>query len=619
MLGLALLVIVALTVLDWNDLRGLVNEQVSQRLGREFAIRGDLDIELSLTPRVRARDIVIANPDWASRPHLLTVEQLELRVRLLPLLRGQTEVPELRATAPDAYLERHPDGRENWHFPGLQDDEGGGPPLGTLIVERGILRFGDPRAGTALGFHIETRDRDGAPEDGTLLVTGSGDLRGEPLSLDFQGGSVLDLGKHDAPYPLRAELGFGEHRLELEGSLLRPQGFDGADLHFAFEGPGLEALQTLVDKQLPSMPAFSLRGRLRREEALWRLSDFAGRLGKSQLEGRLTVDRGHDPVRIEGSLRSERLDMEDFAGLIGGEPGRGLLETARARGRILPEEPLSFELLRGADMKLDLEATRVITERVRVDRLEVRVRLEKGLLKLAPLDFVAAGGAFTGALLADAGQQPPAIGADIELRALDLHELLPESDAVKPRGSQVGGRIQLEAHGRSPAALAASAAGEVAVVVTRAAVSERLINLAGQDILGTIASFFGGDETIPLHCAVAEFAVQAGRMQARTLAMNTEDTNFYGEGEIDLGSETLNLTLYPQEDEPTLSLGAPLRITGRLLDPEVGLEEEAVARGAAALALGAIAAPAGVLPLVEPGEEVAAGCQRLFREAQETD
>lgn len=623
-LALVLALAIAVAVLDWNDLRGIVNAQVSERLGRDFAIRGDLDVDLSLNPVVRANDIVIGNPDWASRPHMAEVEQLEFRIHLAPLLTGGIEIPALRVTNPDAYLERSTDGQENWHFPGLEeDDEDEGPLLGSLTIQDGILRFGDPREQTALGFHIETHQADAEAdrrvEEARLLVKGSGELRGEPFALDFEGGSVLDLRGSEAPYPLEGRVEMGEHLLQVRGSLARPQRLGGADLDFEIEGPDLSAIQTLVDTELPEIPAFSLNGRLQRQNGSWRLDDFEGRMGDSHLTGNLAVDTAREPIWIEGQVRSDRLNMEDLSGLVGGEPGRGLLETARERGRILPEEPLAFEALGRAEIALDLEATQVITERVRVDRLQARVRLEQGLLRLAPLEFVAAGGAFTGALIADTGQQPPAVGVDIELRKLDLHELLPDSDAVEPEGSQVGGRIELEAHGLSPAALAASATGEVAVVVTRARVSERLINLAGQDILGTLASFFGGDDTIPLYCAVGEFVVEEGRMQARTLAINTEETNFYGEGEIDLGRETLNLTIHPQEDDPTLALGAPLRVTGSLLEPDVGLEGEAIARGAAALGLGALAAPAGLLPLVEPGEETAVGCRRLFKEVEESE
>lgn len=612
---LLIVLVVALAVFDWNHLRGLVNAQVSDRIGREFAIRGDLDVDLSLIPHIRARDVIIANPDWASRPNFAEAAELELRVKLLPLLRGRVEVPLLGLTRPDVYLERAADGRNNWAFE-TEDDQGGGPPLGELRIREGILRYGDPEGQTALGFYIQTREPEAAGTEPSLAVKGEGMLRGGDVSLSLEGGSVLVLRDTDAPYPLAGEIRYGRQQASLRGSLAEPQRFGGADLQFTLEGPGLEDFQLLVPGELPELPPYSLQGRLRRDGPGWRLDDFEGRVGESRLAGSLSLETQTEPIRIAGSVRSDRLDMEDFSGLVGGEPGRGLLETARQRGRLLPEEPLALDALSGVDVDLTVVANRIVTERVDVDRLETQIRLEKGRLGLAPLEFAAAGGAFAGTVMIDTGHRPYGFAADIELQSLDLHELLPESDAVEPRGSQVGGQLELEARGDSPAALAASAVGELGVVVTRAEVSERLVNLAGQDILGTLASFFGTEDTIPLYCAVGAFTIEDGQMRADTLAMNTEDANFYGEGNIDLGREALDLTIYPEEEDPTLAIGAPLRVTGSLLEPDIALDEEAVVRGALALGLGAAAAPAGILPLVEPGEETAAGCRRLFQEAE---
>lgn len=48
----ALLVVLLLMLFEWNMLRGPIERRVSAATGREFHIYGDLDVELSMKPRV---------------------------------------------------------------------------------------------------------------------------------------------------------------------------------------------------------------------------------------------------------------------------------------------------------------------------------------------------------------------------------------------------------------------------------------------------------------------------------------------------------------------------------------------------------------------------------------
>lgn len=63
--ALAGLLVVALLAVLWlfdcNMLRQPIGSLVSQRLGRDFAINGDLRVELSRAPLIVAHDVVLAN------------------------------------------------------------------------------------------------------------------------------------------------------------------------------------------------------------------------------------------------------------------------------------------------------------------------------------------------------------------------------------------------------------------------------------------------------------------------------------------------------------------------------------------------------------------------------
>jgi uncharacterized protein involved in outer membrane biogenesis len=69
LLTLIVLIILVGAFFDWNGLRDPIARRVSSSTGRSFAINGDLNVHLSLRPRVVANDIVVGNAAWGREPH----------------------------------------------------------------------------------------------------------------------------------------------------------------------------------------------------------------------------------------------------------------------------------------------------------------------------------------------------------------------------------------------------------------------------------------------------------------------------------------------------------------------------------------------------------------------
>ena len=57
-----------------------------------------------------------------------------------------------------------------------------------------------------------------------------GKLEGEPLTLDFVGGSALMLRETDQPYPVDLQVAYGETKLTLKGTVQDPFQYAGSDL-----------------------------------------------------------------------------------------------------------------------------------------------------------------------------------------------------------------------------------------------------------------------------------------------------------------------------------------------------------------------------------------------------
>ena len=131
---IAVLVVVFLTF-DWNRARPWVDDKVSQAIGRQFHITGDLKLgwQRPVTetgwkrwvpwPRFTAQKITVANPEWAKQPYFATLDEINFQVALLPLLAHDIVIPSINLVNPAVDLERLKDNRNNWTFKFKQSTE----------------------------------------------------------------------------------------------------------------------------------------------------------------------------------------------------------------------------------------------------------------------------------------------------------------------------------------------------------------------------------------------------------------------------------------------------------------------------------------------------------------
>jgi uncharacterized protein involved in outer membrane biogenesis len=123
----AALVIFFLTF-DWNRARPWVDDKVSQAIGRQFQITGDLKVGWQRPPsetgwkrwvpwpRFSAQKITVANPDWTKQKFFATLDEIDFQVAILPLLAHDIVIPSINLVNPSVDLERLKDNRNNWTF-----------------------------------------------------------------------------------------------------------------------------------------------------------------------------------------------------------------------------------------------------------------------------------------------------------------------------------------------------------------------------------------------------------------------------------------------------------------------------------------------------------------------
>lgn len=613
---LAALIALGVALFDWNMLRGFVSHQVSERTGRPFAIRGDLDVKLSMTPTIRMHDIVMGNASWGSRPDMADIDLLEFRIDLWQLLKGHVLIPELSLTRPDILLEKGPSGQRNWDL-GKPGAKGGEPPrIGQLNIRDGVLAYRDPALDTSIRLNISTVPPPAAGGEAAIIVSGDGRFKDEPFSLTGRGGSLLSLRRPNDPYPLEVKARIGGSRAEARGTLTDPIRLRGINLNLALRGEDLAKLYPIIGTPIPSTPPYTLVGHLDRQGQVWRFNDFRGTVGDSDLSGDFSVDNGGDKPFMRGNLVSENLDYDDLAGFIGGHPKTGPGETASPeqkqeaardarRGRIFPDKPFNLTQLRAADADVKFRGKHIKTAKLPLDDISANLILKDGRLTLKPLNFGVAGGNVVSTISLDARKPVIATNVDATVRGIHLRRLFPTFNLSKTSVGQFGGRAKFVTTGNSFADMAAAADGNIGLAMNGGATSELLLALAQIHGDQALMYLLGGDEKARIRCAVADFKVKDGVMRTDTFLIDTTATNVVGQGTVDLRREHLNLTLRTQPKQVSfVSARAPLYIKGPFRKPDVGVDKTAIAaRGAAAIALGALLSPiAALVPLVDTPE-----------------
>ena len=113
--------------------------------------------------------------------------------------------------------------------------------------------------------------------------------------------------------------------------------------------------------------------------------------------------------------------------------------------------------------------------------------------------------------------------------------------------------------------------------------------------------------------------MEDGLLTSGVVVLDTEDSLLVGNMTIDMEDEVINAKLDAKpKDNSLLSLRVPVVVSGRLKEPEVGLDtERTLSRGAAAVALGTLLSPfAAILPFIESGDAENTNCRELINRSR---
>jgi uncharacterized protein involved in outer membrane biogenesis len=660
--------LIALLNLDWNRAKPWLNARTSEALGRPFAIAGDLSLTWEKQaagpaeldggwrgmipwPHLVAQDIHIGNPPSVTAPRpidrsatallpadMARIKQFDFSLNPLALLDKKIAIPVLRFDSPVVSLLRGADGKNNWTFKNHDDPSPWQLELQRVVFTKGSVHLVDAIKHADVTADIDTLDADptpGAPTPGAPTYGVAWQLRGkfngEAVSGNGKAGAVLSLKHQTAPYPIMAKLRMGQTVIAVKGTLTKPTDLAALDMHLKLSGVSMARLYALSGIVLPETPPFAteghLIGTLSPHGGHWIYEKFSGKVGSSDISGRLDYQSKQPRALLSGTVVSHLLHFSDLAPLIGADSNASKAERGTASvqptSKALPVERFKTERWTSIDADIKFSAEKIIRkEELPINKLTTHLRLQDGVLSLLPLNFDVAGGSMSSDITLDgsgkAGKNAIKAEMKVTARHLELKQLFPAMKPLQASVGEINGEASLSAVGDSVGSLLGASNGEIKTLINQGTVSKRLLEEMGLNIGNVILSHLAGDRQIKLNCMATDFGVTNGLMQTRSFIIDTDDAIIVVSGNIDMAQEQLDLTIKPNSKGlRVFSLRAPLYVRGSFKQPRVSVDKGVLAmRAGGAIVLAALAPVAALIPLINTGPRESSECAKLLAAAR---
>lgn len=590
-----------------STLRGPIADAVTKSTGRELVIGGGIRPVWSwLHPRIRVEGVTFANADWGKADYLLNANAVEASISVLPLLAGRVVLPEVHLEGAELALERDADGRRNWLLKDEDDPkEESRFFVKLLTVDDGRVTWDDATTDTRVEADLST-------DETGVIFEAQGKWNGMKLKGAGHAGHVLSIRDQSTPFPLRADITIGQTSAKLDGTITGLVGFKGIDLQFErLSGQSMDDLYNIIGLALPATSPYTVSGRLYRLDGVWMFENFVGTVGESDLAGTMRVQTGEGKRPfMQGEINAKVLNFADLGVLVGtGEP---------RKSGVLPDMPFAPERWNSVDADVKINAGTIKRpKQLPIEDFSTRIRMDERVLALQPLAFGIAGGRLEGTMRLDGNHSP--LRGDIRMRVqnLQLAKLFPTVKQAQGSIGDLNGLIELAGTGDSVGKLLGTSNGKIGIYMDEGKISRFLMELVALDLWDAARVKLRGDKDIDIRCAIADFGVKAGVMEANAIVFDTGAVNVQGRGTINLKTEEMDITLKPQpKDGSIASLNSPLYIRGTFGTPKVGPDMgRLAAKSAGALVMGILNPLLAVLPLVEEGKGKDSPCRQLIAEA----
>lgn len=560
----AVLLVLAMLPVGW--LKGTAENKLSERFGRQVTIASlEREDAFSFRPVIRVTGVRVPQPAWAGAGELATIRELRLRVPVLPLLIGQVRPEVLTASGVRLDLIRRADRVGNWEKPDAKKSRGGGGPgLDALGVADAEVRYRD--AVQKREFTLQLRVD---PAKG-LTGNGTGAIDGAPVRLAVQGGAVKP-----GAWPFAAKIDGAAIAIGLRGTMAGPLNTGDMRFRMTARADDLKRIDRVIEAGLFGTQPVNVTADVRHAGRKWFVEGLSGTIGSSDIAGRVTVDKTGERVKLDGEVRSARLDFDDLAS-DSGLAKAGALKAAEGP-KLVPNTRINLAKIDKTDGRIAVRIDRIVSRGgpSALRNAQGVLVLDRQRLVVEPLRIGLTRGAITGRAVVDqrGGGAEPIVMLALDLTGSSIGALgfAGSEDGVDAR---VDGRVRVAGRGSTIRAAVGRSNGTIGLVARDGAMPAKMASLLGFDVGRQI---FGGDgdERAALRCAVVRLEMRGGRGTLSPLIIDTSRSQMRGTGTVSFPAEAIAATLTgAPKGDTVLRLPGAIAASGTIRDPKVVVPKE---------------------------------------------
>ncbi|OGW17280.1 MAG: hypothetical protein A3G93_05300 [Nitrospinae bacterium RIFCSPLOWO2_12_FULL_45_22] len=582
--AIVLLVVAVYVILlryNYNGLKPEITRAVKDDTGRELTLGGDISLKIGFTPALVVEDVIFQNAPWGSQPELAKIKRFEIKVRLFPLLYRRIEVKRLILIEPKILFETDISGKSNLAFEttkkqdltkGKDETKVGGDwnlaalTFNELQIEKGRITYIDHGLKKTYVATV-----------GTLMATATSSE--SPTKLNLKGayndgpfevrGNLCPLTAFINPikvWPVNLAVKTESATLTLDGTVKDPLARHGIELNFTLKGKDLASFKQLSGEALHLKGPFDISGRIAdTARNAYSISNLKIMQGENDLSGRVELNFAENRPKVTAVLSAQKLDLRPYF-QVGPNIEKAPKNSSKRAGKgdkIFPDHPLPLDTLRQADADVKIQAAQVLLPNLPLNGLDMDTVLKNGALTVKPFKAVVGKGSMDGHLSLQSQGKVASLTIVLKINKLDISYLTKELKSTKGLEGNLDVDIDIRARGASIAGFMGDLNGKTVLVMGKGRVVNKYIDILGGDLSASLFRLLNPfREEKPytsINCFVSGFNIKDGVASTTALALNTDYMVVVGEGEINLKTERLNLSLKPVPKE-----GIETRVTGKL-------------------------------------------------------
>lgn len=324
---------------------------------------------------------------------------------------------------------------------------------------------------------------------------------------------------------------------------------------------------------------------------------FKTRVDESNIDGRVGLAK-FTPPSYTFDINIDKLDADRYIAKGGGKPAPaskpGSASKPAPGGGTAGEQPLDFSALKGLNATGSVKIGQLKAANVKASNVRIDVKAADGRLDVSPLSANLYRGSLQGAVSVRAAQTP-VIAVKQTLSNVDMGPLLKDAadfDTLEGRGNV---SMDVTGRGNTVSALKRALNGNAAIKLTDGAIKG--IDVAGtlrnvKSKLGTLrgqhSQAASGTQKTDFSELSGTFNIKNGVARNNDLQGKSPLLRLAGEGEVDIGQETINYlikaTVVPttkgqggQELTDLSGVTVPVRLTGTFAKPGYSIDFSGVA------------------------------------------